>query len=76
VKGLARLGDESELLARWPGAELVVTVTLDAVFGNCPRYVHEMVVRELSEFAPGDGYQPPEPEWKQRADYAPYLPRR
>jgi uncharacterized protein len=76
VKGLATLHRDGDLLDRWPGAELVVTVALDAVFGNCPRYVHQLAVSELSEFAPGDGNDPPEPEWKGRADYSPYLPAR
>ena len=68
------LGDPDGLLRRWPGAELVVTVAAVSVFDNCPRYVHEMTTRELSPYAPEQGYQPPEPEWKQRPEFAPYLP--
>ena len=74
VKGTATLRDDPDLLEAWPGAELVVTVEADKVFFNCPRYVHKLAVTELSEFAPTDDHQPPEPEWKELPDFKPYLP--
>ncbi len=74
VKGLAVLVDDAAALADWPGAELVVKVTLDRAFVNCPRYVHKMSVETLSEYAPCEGHTPPEPEWKERADFKPYMP--
>jgi predicted pyridoxine 5'-phosphate oxidase superfamily flavin-nucleotide-binding protein len=74
VKGTAALHQDVELLAAWPGAELVVIVAVEKVFFNCPRYVHRMAVQELSEFAPGDAHDPPEPEWKSLPDFQPYLP--
>jgi hypothetical protein len=33
-----------------------------------------MAMTELSEFAPWEGHEPPEPEWKERPDLKPYLP--
>ncbi len=74
VKGLATLRHEPEILAGWPGSELVVEVAAEQVFFNCPRYVHRMDMAELSEFAPGEDHEPPEPEWKELDDYKPYLP--
>jgi predicted pyridoxine 5'-phosphate oxidase superfamily flavin-nucleotide-binding protein len=74
VKGTATLRDDGATLASWPGAELVVEVTTDKVFFNCPRYVHAMTVTALSEFAPCEGHEPPEPEWKDHPDFKPYLP--
>ena len=76
VKGTATLYRDPATLADWPGAELLVSVLVDKVFLNCPRYVHRMAVAELSAFAPGDGHVPPEPEWKDRPEFKPYLPRR
>ena len=68
------LVDDAAALADWPGAELVVKVTLDRAFVNCPRYVHKMSVETLSEYAPCEDHTPPEPEWKRSADFKPYLP--
>ena len=76
VKGLARLVDDPEVVASWDGAELVVQVEVDRSFPNCPRYVHRGAGRELSEYAPGDGHVPPEPEWKSSEEFKPYLPVR
>ena len=76
VKGTATLYRDPATLADWPGAELLVSVLVDKVFLNCPRYVHRMAVAELSAFAPGGGHVPPEPEWKDRPEFKPYLPRR
>lgn len=42
VRGSARLLREGPLLASYPGADLVVELTLDAAWQNCPRYVHTM----------------------------------
>lgn len=75
VKGTATLADDAATLADWPGAELVVKVTLDKAFVNCPRYVHKMTVETLSEYAPCEGHTPPEPEWKERPDFKPYMPQ-
>jgi predicted pyridoxine 5'-phosphate oxidase superfamily flavin-nucleotide-binding protein len=74
VKGRAVLREDRDLLARWPGAELVVTVEADKIFFNCPRYIHRMAITELSMFAPADDHEPPEPEWKESPDFKPYLP--
>jgi hypothetical protein len=76
VKGRAKLLREGDLLADWPGAELLVMVEVDKIFVNCPRYVHRMTMEELSTFAPGDGHVPPAPEWKSMPQFEPYLPRR
>lgn len=74
VKGTATLHRDADLLAQFPGAELVVLVATDRVFFNCPRYVHRMSIDELSEYAPGDDHVPPQPEWKERPEYKPFLP--
>jgi len=75
VNGVASLHDDAEMLALFPGAELVVAVAAEKIFDNCPRYVHTMTMTQISEYAPSATHVPPEPEWKQRADFQPYLPR-
>lgn len=74
VKGLARLLDDADALAKFPGAQLVVEVRAESIFFNCPRYVHKQSTVELSEFAPSDTHTPAEPEWKSSPQIAPYLP--
>lgn len=74
IKGLARLVDDPELLARWPGAELAVEVTAETVFPNCGRYIHRSG-DEPSMYVPAEGYVPPEPEWKSLEAFADHLPR-
>lgn len=74
VKGMARLIDDDEALAMWPGAELAVEVTAETVFPNCSRYLHKISVEEISPNAPAEGHQPPEAEWKSREMFRGYLP--
>jgi hypothetical protein len=41
---------------RYPGAEHIIRITIEAVFSNCPRYIHKMQLVEESQFVPtGDG---------------------
>jgi len=69
VNGRAAVALDDPLTAMYPGAQFVVRVVVDAVFPNCPRYVHRMELVEPSRFVPdGDGAAPV-PEWK-RADWA------
>ena len=74
IKGLATLLDDPDVLAQHPGAELVVSVTTEAAFRNCPRYIHNASTGELSPFAPDGVHEPPVPEWKESEDIKPLLP--
>src|SRR3954462_10431633 len=60
VNGRAALVDET---AR-PGAQFTVSVTVDEVFPNCPRYIHRMTLVERSHFVPQPDAEPPVPDWK------------
>jgi uncharacterized protein len=46
------------------GATLEVRVRAQAIFPNCPRYIHRMRLIEYSAYAPRPGHTPPEPGWK------------
>ena len=63
VNGTARVEDPS---AEFEGAQLIVRVQAQAIFPNCPRYLHRMQLVEPSVYAPRPGHQPPEPGWKER----------
>ena len=72
VNGTARLEDAS---AEFEGAQLIVRVKAEAIFPNCPRYIHRLQLVETSVYAPRPGYQPPEPGWtKQFQDVLPGKP--
>ena len=53
VSGRATISDDAELLASYPGAQLVVHVAVDEVFPNCPRYIHRMALRGAVAVRPG-----------------------
>ncbi|MEZ5093396.1 pyridoxamine 5'-phosphate oxidase family protein [Nocardioides sp.] len=69
VHGRATVSDHDPLLEDWPGAQLVVRVTVTQAFPNCPRYLHRTGDRQRSPFVPRTGEAPPVPDWK-RADWA------
>jgi predicted pyridoxine 5'-phosphate oxidase superfamily flavin-nucleotide-binding protein len=74
VQGVAAVHDEPELVERWDGAQAVVTVAVERVFPNCPRYIHRRPLAEHSVYAPRPDYVPPVPEWKQMDIFRDFLP--
>lgn len=74
VQGRGELTDDPELLASFEGAQLVVRVTVERIWPNCPRYVHRMELAELSPYAPEPGHVPPVPEWKEMDVFRDVLP--
>jgi predicted pyridoxine 5'-phosphate oxidase superfamily flavin-nucleotide-binding protein len=74
VQGVAEVHEDPDLVAGWEGAQLVVTVTPERIFPNCPRYIHRRTLVEHSPFAPRADHEPPVPEWKQMAVFRDFLP--
>lgn len=74
VQGVASVHDEPELVGAWEGAQAVVTVAVERVFPNCPRYIHRRSLVEHSVYAPKPDYEPPVPEWKQMDLFRAFLP--
>ncbi|HEX2439332.1 MAG TPA: pyridoxamine 5'-phosphate oxidase family protein [Methylomirabilota bacterium] len=66
VNGRASVNADDPLRAEFVGAQLIVRVETEAIFPNCPRYIHRMQMVEESPFAPCEGHTPPIPEWKTR----------
>ena len=78
VKGRATVCREDDpLLAKTPGAQLIVRVIATAIFPNCPRYIPTMQMIEGSKFWPQPAAEPIEPGWKSNPDFKAYIhPRR
>jgi predicted pyridoxine 5'-phosphate oxidase superfamily flavin-nucleotide-binding protein len=62
--GVASIEGDDQLIASYPGAQLVVRVRGEAVFANCRRYVHRHELVERSPFVPTATADPPVPDWK------------
>lgn len=73
VNGEAVVSDRDPLLAQAVGAQLIVRVAARAIFPNCPRYIPTMQLVEPSIYAPRAGSEPPEPAWKDFADFKDYV---
>jgi predicted pyridoxine 5'-phosphate oxidase superfamily flavin-nucleotide-binding protein len=75
VQGHASIDENDPLLSQWEGAQLLIRVTVDRIFPNCPRYIHKMELVERSVFAPRADYQPPVPGWKEMPVFREHLPK-
>lgn len=76
VNGTATVSADDPLCGEFPGAVFMVRVTADRIFGNCPRYIHQMQLVEHSVYAPRSDYTPPVPDWKTQPKYRDALPLR
>ena len=68
LHGAAKISTDDPLIDSYPEALLIVRVSLENIFTNCPRYIHRYQRIESSRFVPGTGKETPVPEWK-RVDY-------
>ncbi|KEP70631.1 pyridoxamine 5'-phosphate oxidase [Thioclava dalianensis] len=64
VQGSASLSEDPDLLAAFPGANLMVRVDVTACFLNCARYIHKHVRVSDSPYVPDAEGQQPFPSWK------------
>jgi predicted pyridoxine 5'-phosphate oxidase superfamily flavin-nucleotide-binding protein len=74
VNGLAAVSDDDPLLDQVVGAQLIVRVTAQQIFPNCPRYIHRMQLIEPSEYVPQAGSAAPIPKWKTFPQFNEVLP--
>jgi uncharacterized protein len=70
VNGTATVSRDDPLMATTPGAQLIVRVTAQAIFPNCPRYIPRMELVEPSIYTPRPGQEPVEPAWKSFPEFA------
>ena len=64
VQGTATVTRDDPLMARFPGAELLVRVTLSEMWQNCPRYIHRYQKLEPSRYVPKAECETPMAGWK------------
>ncbi len=64
VQGRAELLTEGAPLHAYPGADLVVRVTIEKAWVNCPRYVHKMSLDAPSPYVPDPQGRAPVAAWK------------
>jgi predicted pyridoxine 5'-phosphate oxidase superfamily flavin-nucleotide-binding protein len=69
VNGTAKINRDDPLLAQTTGAQLIVRVTANAIFPNCPRYIPTMTLANPSKYTPVAGVTPEEPGWKSFPDF-------
>ncbi len=69
VNGQASVSRDDPLLAQTVGAQLIVRVTVRAIFPNCPRYIPTMQLAEPSIYTPRAGTETVEPAWKAFGDF-------
>ena len=63
-----------DVLAMSPGMQALVRVTVEHIFPNCPRYIHNLATGEISNNAPREGHVVDEPEWKSWPEWKEVLP--
>jgi predicted pyridoxine 5'-phosphate oxidase superfamily flavin-nucleotide-binding protein len=76
INGTAEIREDDPLLAEYHEAELVIRVTIERLWPNCPRYIHPHRREAQSPFVPKVGQPTPIPEWKTFEFVADVLPRR
>lgn len=74
VNGRATIDEADPMLSEFVGAQVIVRVHADAIFPNCPRYIHKMQIIERSAYASCEGHTPPVPKWKQFPEFREVLP--
>jgi predicted pyridoxine 5'-phosphate oxidase superfamily flavin-nucleotide-binding protein len=74
VNGACEVLTAPDAVAAHHGAEAVMRVAIQAVFENCPRYLHDPKTGEHSVHCPRPDYQPPDPDWKKKPEYDGLLP--
>jgi len=75
VQGTATISKDDPLMSEFPGAQMIIRVTAERIFPNCPRYIHRMELVEHSVFAPSGQHNPPEPDWKYMPVFQEHLPK-
>lgn len=76
LQGRAELSRDPALLAHFVEAQLVVKVTVHAVFANCPRYVHRYDKIAPSRYVPRVAEETPIAGWKHVDQIQDVLPER
>ncbi len=74
VQATASFHDDDELLPHFPGAIGIVRASIDQVFVNCARYIHQHERKATSPYVPDENGEQPYPSWKRIDMILPFLP--
>ncbi len=64
VNGRAVVSLDDPLMTSFAGAQALVRVTVEHIFPNCPRYIHDLEHGAASKYTPHANEAPVEPTWK------------
>jgi uncharacterized protein len=64
VQGDASIALDHPLIGDYPGAEFLVRVAVEAIWVNCPRYIHPHQKLAQSKYVPQANREAPLPGWK------------
>jgi len=64
VHGNATVSQDDELLGEYHQAQLVVRVSIEETFVNCPRYIHKYTRVNTSRYVPQTNCETPLAQWK------------
>ena len=76
VNGTAELDAADPMIAEFAGAQMLVKVTAEHIFPNCPRYIPDLGAGTSSVYLPRAGAAPVEPAWKGFDDFKDVVPPR
>ena len=76
VNGRATVVFDDALIAHFPGAQMLVRLTPEHVFPNCPRYIPDLEHGVASPYLPQPGELPVEPAWKNAPAFRDVVPQR
>lgn len=65
INGIAEIDESPAAIAGINGAKLLIRVTAEHIFTNCPRYIPTMSEGTESIYVPRDGKTAPAPHWKE-----------
>lgn len=64
IQGDAMVSFDDPLMASYPGAQFLVFVAIEAIWINCPRYIHPHQKLSNSRYVPAPDGVAPLPAWK------------
>ena len=76
VNGTAEIDATDPMIAEFAGAQMLVKVTAEHIFPNCPRYIPDLGNGTPSIYLPRAGAKPVEPAWKGFDDFKDVVPPR
>ncbi|MGH8650678.1 MAG: pyridoxamine 5'-phosphate oxidase family protein [Gammaproteobacteria bacterium] len=76
LHGTASFQEGDPLMNTYPGADLIVRVTVSEIFVNCPRYIHRYQKVAPSRYVPKAACETPFAQWKRIDKLQDVLPPR